>query len=144
MDSVIKSESGLSDTINFQCGPYTDQEVIKLLYHLGKQIHCDNKKWWTNLTTGEKKERNVGEMLMLAVSELSEALEGHRKNLQYTHLPHRKMFEVELADTIIRILDMAYGLGYDVGTALVEKMCYNLNRDDHKIENRLKDGGKKY
>jgi NTP pyrophosphatase (non-canonical NTP hydrolase) len=59
-------------------------------------------------------------------------------------LPHRKGLEVELADAMIRILDMAGGLGLDIGGALVEKLEYNSNRADHKPENRLKEGGKKY
>lgn len=100
--------------------------------------------WWSDLTTGQPKERNIGEMMMLMVSELSEAFEGERKNMVDTHLPHRRMAEVELADAIIRILDYAGGFGYDVGGALVEKLYYNQHRDDHKIENRKKDGGKKF
>lgn len=110
------------------------------------EIHARNVRagWWTDLATGERKERNVGELLMLTVSELAEAMEGHRKNLPDDKLPHRPMFEVELADTLIRIFDMAGGLGYDVAGAVVEKMAYNASREDHKIENRLKENGKKY
>ena len=81
---------------------------------------------------------------MLCVSELSEAMEGHRKNLMDDHLPTRKMFEVELADCIIRIFDIAGAVGLDLGGAFVEKMTYNANRADHKPENRLKENGKKY
>ena len=81
---------------------------------------------------------------MLMVSELAEAMEGHRKGLMDDKLPHRKMIEVELADCIIRILDCAYGLGLDIGRAVSEKHHFNLTREDHKLENRLKEGGKKY
>lgn len=59
-------------------------------------------------------------------------------------LPHRKMFEVELADAIIRIFDIAAGLGLDLGGAYEEKMVFNANREDHKHENRLQPGGKAY
>lgn len=100
--------------------------------------------WWTDLETGGLKDRNRGELLMLMVSEISEAMEGERKGLQDDHLPHRKMAEVELADAIIRICDYAGAYGYDLGGALVEKMEYNKRRADHKIENRKKDGGKKF
>lgn len=100
--------------------------------------------WWHDLNTGEPILRNVGEMLMLCVSELAEAMEGHRKNLMDDKLPHRSMLEVELADAIIRICDLAGGLGLDLPGALVEKMEYNKTRADHKIENRKLPGGKAY
>ena len=102
--------------------------------------------WWTDLHTGESLigKRNVGEILMLAVSELAEAMEGHRKNLMDDKLPHRPMMEVELADAIIRITDTAGALGFDLPGAIVEKMAYNATREDHKPENRLKEGGKAY
>ena len=108
------------------------------------RVHEANKKWWTNLETGEPIKRNVGELLMLATSELAEALEGDRKNLMDDHLPHRKMIEVELADAIIRILDTAGGLGLDVGGAFEDKMAYNASRRDHTIEARKLADGKKY
>jgi NTP pyrophosphatase (non-canonical NTP hydrolase) len=99
--------------------------------------------WFTNITTGKPLERNIAEMLCLIHSEISEALEGSRKNINDTHLFDRKMCEVELADAVIRIFDLAGYLGYDLGGAITEKMAYNLNRADHKIENRLKENGKK-
>jgi len=80
--------------------------------------------------------------LALVHSEVSEALEGFRKNLKDDHLPNRLMIEVELADAIIRILDLAGALNLDVGGALVEKFNYNQHRPDHKPENRNAPGGK--
>jgi NTP pyrophosphatase (non-canonical NTP hydrolase) len=97
-----------------------------------------------DLETGEPAKRNVGELLMLIVSEISEAMEGHRKNLQDDKLPRRKMLEVELADAVIRILDLSAGLGLDVGGAMIEKMAYNETREDHTREARLRANGKKY
>ena len=95
--------------------------------------------WWNNTT-----ERDVPRLLMLVVSELGEAMEAHRKDLNDDHLPHRKGLEVELADAVIRIFDMAGGLGLDLSGAIVEKLVYNSTRLDHKPENRAKIGGKKY
>jgi len=118
--------------------------VADIINNLCKQVHTANEKWWTDINTGERLTRNVGEMLALVHSEVSEALEGHRKNLPDDKLPHRPMIEVELADAIIRIFDLAAGLGLDLGGAYVEKMAYNATREDHKIENRRKENGKKY
>lgn len=99
--------------------------------------------WWSDLQTGERKERNVGELLCLVHSEISEGLEGYRKNLKDNHLTSRPMLEVEMADAVIRILDLCGGLGLDLGGALVDKLAYNAERLDHKREARLLDDGKK-
>ena len=88
--------------------------------------------------------RNVGELLCLVHSEISEAMEGHRKLLPDDKLPHRSMLEVELADAVIRIFDMAGGLGLDVAGAIAEKLQFNATRADHKIDNRRAVGGKKF
>jgi hypothetical protein len=74
------------------------------------EIHSDNVRagWWTDLLSGGTLEgvdehgrhrRNVGELLMLCVTEVTEAAEGHAGDLMDDKLPHRKMLEVELADT---------------------------------------------
>jgi NTP pyrophosphatase (non-canonical NTP hydrolase) len=82
--------------------------------------------------------------LMLVVTELAEAMEGLRKGLMDDKLPHRKMAEVELADALIRICDLAGVLGYDLGGAVVEKDAFNTVRPDHQPGNRMLAGGKAY
>lgn len=86
----------------------------------------------------------VAQKLCLTHSELSEAMEGHRKGLQDDKLPHRPMIEVELADTVIRACDLAGALGLDLGGAIAEKLAYNTQRADHKPEAREAAGGKAY
>lgn len=86
----------------------------------------------------------VSNKLMLCVSELAEAMEGDRKGLMDDKLPHRKMIEVELGDTLIRICDLAGFLGLDLGGATMEKDAYNDVRADHKEETRKLAGGKAY
>lgn len=103
---------------------------------LAKRIYENNaaKGFWD-------KPRNVGEVFMLIITELSEALEAHRKGKFSIKInngayfwtlmdPHRKVldpsdpgfkawfeelikdgFEDEIADTYIRILDAAGGFG---------------------------------
>lgn len=102
--------------------------------------------WWNDLKTGEdmRGKRNVGELLCLVHSEISEAMEGHRKGLMDDKLTHRTMLEVELADAVIRIMDMAGGYDLDIGGAIAEKLLFNQSRADHKIENRKAEGGKAY
>lgn len=111
---------------------------------LTERVHVANQKWWHDLNTGAPLTRNVGELLMLTVSEIAEAMEGHRKDLPDDKLPHRKMFEVELADAVIRIFDIAGGLGLDLAGAFEEKMAFNAVREDHTHEARKQAHGKKY
>ncbi len=103
-----------------------------------------NGGWWHDLKTGEKLQRNKGEMLCLIHSEISEAMEGERKGLMDDKLTHRPMAEVELADAVIRIMDYAAGFNYDLAGAIIEKIEFNAHRADHKPENRSKEGGKKF
>lgn len=114
---------------------------------INKTVECchsaaTNAGWWNGVDVLAA--NVVPAKLCLIHSEISEAMEGDRKNLMDEHLPNRKMIEVELADAVIRICDLAGALGLDLGGAMVEKMAYNANRADHKFENRNKTNGKKY
>lgn len=109
-----------------------------------RECHEDNTKWWQDPTTGVSIDRNFGELIALAHSELSEALEGHRRNLMDDKLLHRKMVEVELVDCLIRIFDLAGAYSMDLQGAYEEKRAYNAMRADHSHRARLLPGGKRY
>lgn len=120
----------------------TSEQIIN---YMSETIHQENKDrgWWPagkhtpcSLTVASK--------LCLIHSEISEAMEAHRKDLMDDHLPYRKGVEVELADAMVRILDLAGALDLDIGGAMMEKLAYNRTRADHDPANRAKDGGKNY
>lgn len=100
---------------------------------LADEVHAANAKWWYR-ADGTRMERNKGELLMLVVTEVAEAMEGERKNLMDDKLPHRRMAEVEIVDAIVRLLDYACAQGYDLDAAYHEKMAFNAQREDHKRE----------
>ena len=92
---------------------------------LASQIHqtAKEKGWWD-------KERNEGEIMMLIVSEISEALEALRAgNPPDDKVPEFDGVSTELADAIIRIMDYGYAKGYDVAGALVAKLEFNKTRE---------------
>lgn len=109
-----------------------------------EQSHMDNMQWWVSLDDGSYIERNKGELLMLIVSEIAEAMEGERKGLMDDKLPHRKMAEVELADALIRIFDYAGAHDLDLEGAYQEKRAYNAVREDHTHEARAQANGKQW
>jgi hypothetical protein len=69
---------------------------------LSKEIHSNNIKagWWDNT------DECLFQKLQLISTEVAEATEGARKNLMDDKLPYFKMESVELADTLIRTLDL--------------------------------------
>ena len=124
-----------------------DAQLMSITLHyleaLQSSIHAENYKWWHD-KDGNRLERNKGELLCLMHSELSECMEGERKDLMDTHLPNRKMAEVELADTLIRILDYAGAFNYNVAGAVLQKLLFNRTRADHSHEAREQADGKKW
>lgn len=111
-----------------------------MLNNLAHQIHENNK------AKGFFDEpKNIGEMLCLTHSEISEALEADRKDhfarvdlfereavglgrSAAFELHIKNSFEDEIADTIIRLLDLAAFKGIDIESHIKLKMEYNANR----------------
>lgn len=98
-------------------------EQAQIIYQQNKAVG-----WWDNPN------RCIYQTLQLVSTEIAEATEGERKNLMDDHLPTRKMGEVELADALIRILDVAGRYGW----AMVEV----ADLPDEFSDSELSIGGK--
>jgi len=80
----------------------------------------------------------VSQRLMLTVSELSEALEAIRHdNPPDSHIPKFTGLEAELADAVIRIMDLAETTNSRLAEAIIAKSSYNSRRPKFH-------GGKKF
>lgn len=99
--------------------------------------------WWDDLT-----EDNyiffIATKLGLIMSEAAEAFAGFRTGKKDKHLPHRDELEVELADIVIRCMDLAAFMGYDLIGTMKEKDEYNAKRADFTVARTGAAGSKKF
>ena len=109
-----------------------------------------NNGWWHDPDTGEELPTEgflgahvIGCKIGLIHSEVSEIMEGHRKQKMDDKLPEYEAADVEIVDTIIRLFDLAGKRRTPVTEIYHKKMGYNDERIDHKISDR-KSGGKLY
>lgn len=115
----------------------------KMINELAQEIHQNNKS-----KGFYEDKKNIGEMLALIHSEVSEALEADRKNRYTTgtiktinsfgidemfltdfKIGVKDTFEDELADVMIRVMDLAAYKGIDLEEHIKAKMRYNSTRE---------------
>lgn len=109
------------------------EAFVNVFNALANEVHSTaiDKGWWNE-------PRNDGEIIALMHSELSEALEALRHgNPPDDKIPEFTGVETELADVIIRIMDMVPARKWRIAEAIVAKMEYNKSRP-------VKHGGKKF
>lgn len=99
-----------------------------------KDINRTNRlKGWINPGI----ERHDGELIALIHSEISECLEYLRHGNPRSDHIDTSGAEEELADAIIRIMDMSYTRGFNIPKALFLKLAFNKTR-------KYRHGGKKF
>jgi hypothetical protein len=137
----------------------SDTEITEAWRQLEWYAHARsyNAGWWHDVGTAEAPGTMqpftedmpmfpyvIATKLHLITTEVSEGSEGYRVGKMDDKLPHRPMLECELADAVLRILDVGKALDLDVIGAILEKSQFNTTRPDHGIAKRLEPGGKKF
>ena len=96
-------------------------------------IHENAKEhgWWDDAATAEEKHKILPEKLLLVITELAEATEDDRNGTMDTYLSaggKPEGFWVEVADAVIRILDLAGAFKVDLEHIIEVKHEYNKTR----------------
>lgn len=101
---------------------------MQTLNHLAAEFHkLSREKGWYESGEGV----NIPEKLLMIHSEISEAVDAHRNSQPYewtTEAGKPEGLAIELADALIRILDLCGALQIDIAAAVERKHIYNMTR----------------
>jgi NTP pyrophosphatase (non-canonical NTP hydrolase) len=108
---------------------FIGDHIMKSISELQREVHetAVSKGWY------ESGDRNIGEVIALMHSELSEALEDWRNGLPLDKMHFEENgkpcgFPSELADVVIRIMDTCEHHNINLEEAIKVKMEFNKNR----------------
>ena len=104
---------------------------LNAMNELQREIHKNAvEKGFYGKDGGEKLSNyEIIEKLLLIHQEVSEAVEALRTgNPQDKYVPSRSSFEVEIADVVIRSMDLAEAIGFSLAGAIVDKILANRTR----------------
>lgn len=121
-DQINQASGKTSDSMHMK-GFHDDDHFMKAIASDYLANPAQNEKFRQIWNRNRKLAR-----IALIHTELSEMVEGIRKDAMDDKLPHRKMEEVELADVLIRMEDYAGFYDLDLGGARDEKEAMNLGR----------------
>lgn len=111
--------------------PYLTIHVLLMVLAHECNLEATRHKFWDDDTLTADNPLHVASKLALIHTEVSEATEAYRAGDDMNH------FTEEMADIIIRCVDLCEALGLDIGEAVVNKMIANRGRP-------VRHGGKKF
>lgn len=130
MDLPVREKSEQENKSEYD---YNMEAFVELFKGVALLVHATavDKGWWNN-EEGEfdLQCRSMGDIISNVHAELSEFWESYRKPEREPSTQCLGFFndEIELADTIIRLMDLAVAKGYRLPEAIVAKMSYNQTR----------------
>lgn len=107
------------------------KETFGVLCSVVHKSACDKGFWREDIGSNKPDTQECAVKSALIHGEVSEFVEAIRKPqmLPDKHLKNRANYEVELADIVIRVMDLAEALRVDLAGAILEKIQFNKTRE---------------
>ena len=131
----------MDDTEHYRDAVTNDDVFVSAWEYMQRKAHTNaiNKGWWEKRDKAVEvlnaaglgaygKQLVMSQAILLEHCELSEGVEGMRKDLKDDKCPEFDMVVVEHADVIIRMLDLAEKNQWPLAEAIIAKMKMNEGR----------------